>query len=577
MRLLNTKTLHLEQFHNSSGLDYAVLSHTWEEDEVLFEDISMQRRLRPKWKKKLGAHKLLESARLAQNVGLEYIWIDTCCINKGSSAELSEAINSMYNWYRQSAVCYVYMSDYDSHDPENLETTNTPIAKRKVPLNERAFADSRWFTRGWTLQELIAPSEVRFYDRNWKYAGLRGIMATYLAKVTSIDPASARRCLGPQKGRLAREEDMAYCLMGLFDINMPLLYGEGRKAFRRLQEEILRKTNDQSILVFERFPYQNFDNPLLALSPRSFVNTHNVYRNIKGARQIQLTDIGLAVDLLLCPMTSLPQEEVTSKHYLGILDCFLDNMGLARPAILIVEIDGIYYLHHRARVYVVSPKDENVVSTFPNFTAPGYGWDKLSTNISKAERRLITIKEATKFVDARVNKPKSYPIRLCPIIQQGKEYKFGNSQPASVDDFIPYGGKVKNIALFPIQCYIWLLKNVGDEVVNQLLLVIGSDHSHSHYFHLAIPNDHPSTHWAMTTKQSLEWEEKIAERLIRALKQPRLAAVGAEYTETLQNGDLVTTKMVESSFLETKLFDLQVEISQRHPTSTDQDLPSKRS
>ncbi len=151
MRLLHTKTFQLHEFldNDPRELRYAILSHTWETEEVTFTDIQDLTKARAK----NGFAKIEGACKLASSKGYEFIWIDTCCIDKSSSAELSEAINSMYRWYSISCVCYAFLSDVEGL--EELE-------------------HSRWFTRGWTLQELIAPLRVEFYTKNWTFIGLKG-------------------------------------------------------------------------------------------------------------------------------------------------------------------------------------------------------------------------------------------------------------------------------------------------------------------------------------------------------------------------------------------------------------------
>ncbi|PMD14701.1 hypothetical protein NA56DRAFT_664564 [Hyaloscypha hepaticicola] len=157
----------------------------------------------------------------------------------------------MYFWYQQAEVCYVYLADISSKE----------LAKSAYPLgNHSSFCESKWFTRGWTLQELIAPKDVYFYSSEWELIGKKADMLEVLHKVTEIHPGAlkgtpikrfsvAERMSWAAKRETTRSEDMAYCLMGIFDVNMPLLYGEGMdKAFIRFQEEIMRSSDDQSIL-----------------------------------------------------------------------------------------------------------------------------------------------------------------------------------------------------------------------------------------------------------------------------------------------------------------------------------------
>jgi hypothetical protein len=238
MRLINTNTLVLAEFIEDSIPPYAILSHTWDNDEVLFEQM---RNFAPSLYEKRGLKKITQSCRIARELGLDWVWVDTCCIDKSSSAELTEAINSMFRWYQASAVCLVYLADVASDVSETLENP------------ERTFSHARWFTRGWTLQELIAPRNCIFYDREWVPLGAKSALSPTLSAVTGVpvdllsgrthlEQYSVAERMGWAANRITtRSEDQAYCLMGIFDVNMPLLYGEGRKAFRRLEEEIERQ------------------------------------------------------------------------------------------------------------------------------------------------------------------------------------------------------------------------------------------------------------------------------------------------------------------------------------------------
>ncbi|KAK6703642.1 hypothetical protein SNK04_013572 [Fusarium graminearum] len=217
MRLVNTNNLQLEFFTDDVVPDYAILSHTWEQEEVLFHDIGQESA-----NLKKGYAKLKNCCHVAKENGFDYIWDDTCCIDKASSAELSEAINSMYRYYQEANICYVYLADVS--------------AVVQIP-------DSRWFTRGWTLQELIAPHEIIFFDQHWQELGTKTSLVSVLSERTSIpksilcntvelDTTSIAQRMSWAADRVTtRKEDSAYSLMGLFGINMPLLYGEGEKAF----------------------------------------------------------------------------------------------------------------------------------------------------------------------------------------------------------------------------------------------------------------------------------------------------------------------------------------------------------
>lgn len=163
-----------------------------------------------------------------------------CCIDKTSTAELSEAINSMFRWYRKAEICYAYLADVKG-------TTD--------------LAQSRWFTRGWTLQELCAPAVIIFYSSNWQYIGSKFELRERLQHITGIEEevlttgqiytvSVARRMSWAANRQTTRVEDLAYCLMGIFDVNMPLLYGEGKRSFIRLQEEIMKVSDDHSLFAW---------------------------------------------------------------------------------------------------------------------------------------------------------------------------------------------------------------------------------------------------------------------------------------------------------------------------------------
>ncbi|KAI1359592.1 HET-domain-containing protein [Xylaria arbuscula] len=288
MRLLKCATLTFEDFVQRDVPPYAILSHTWGDEEVSFSDMESGDDTAAA-SSLAGYGKIAATCRIALAQGLEYAWVDTCCIDKSSSAELSEAINSMFAWYANSAVCYAWLSDYSTNNNTTFSLTDEAVlssfeAREAVVVEQqdRAFADPppltskeldirnhigqtlrkcRWFSRGWTLQELIAPKHVEFYDREWACFGSKAQLAPILSWITGVDTGVlkggpldqilvGRRMSWAANRQTRRAEDMAYCLLGIFDINMPLLYGEGEKAFTRLQEEIIRSSNDLSIFAW---------------------------------------------------------------------------------------------------------------------------------------------------------------------------------------------------------------------------------------------------------------------------------------------------------------------------------------
>lgn len=227
--------------------------------------------------KKPGYTKVAEVCQMARSNGIPYAWVDTCCIDKTSSSELGEAINSMYRWYQQAEVCYAFLPDFD---------TDSPL--------EKALPKCRWFTRGWCLQELLAPKTVLFYDTRWNRIGSKAELTSLISKITLVDEKIlidsdlintvpvARRMSWAANRTTTKEEDIAYCLLGIFDVNMPMLYGEGSRAFQRLQEEITKESNDLSIFAI-REPPHSYSNgkahpyrSLFATSPKDFEGCGNL-------------------------------------------------------------------------------------------------------------------------------------------------------------------------------------------------------------------------------------------------------------------------------------------------------------
>lgn len=266
MRFLNTDTLTFKVFNAASPV-YAILSHRWgsDEDELSFQELESGA---DRHCEKRGFDKVAQFCRVASQNGYKWVWADTCCIDKSSSAELSEAINSMYRWYKEADTCYAFLEDIEEGED---------IGK------------SDWFTRGWTLQELLAPEVVEFYDSGWNEIGTKFDMRETISNITGIDADVLRGSLIPSRFTVAlrmswaanryttRDEDVAYSLLGIFDVHMPLLYGEGWKAFTRLQEEILKVSEDYTMLAWRNRPKGKGDmgkdpTTVLAKSPWDFRN-----------------------------------------------------------------------------------------------------------------------------------------------------------------------------------------------------------------------------------------------------------------------------------------------------------------
>lgn len=286
MRLINTSTLDLEHFHERNIPEYVILSHTWGDQEISFQDFSLPHAERMETS---SYSKVKTFCALAAKDGFQYAWVDTCCIDKSSSAELQEAINSMYKWYGGAVKCCAYLSDLDS---SRCFATERAFMASMTKL-ENELRRCRWFSRGWTLQELLAPSEVEFFDRNWVTIGSKWYLKDHISEITGMpvgviigdDPLSrynvAEKMSWASRRNTTRVEDEAYSLMGIFNVNMPMLYGEGRRAFIRLQEEILRTTEDYSMFSWRIKPCSD-SYGLFASCPADFTRDFRGYLDMNG-------------------------------------------------------------------------------------------------------------------------------------------------------------------------------------------------------------------------------------------------------------------------------------------------------
>jgi Heterokaryon incompatibility protein (HET) len=246
MRLLKVNkdgSFSLVSFLEEKAPSFAILSHTWSteaDDEVKLQDIKDGT-----CANKTGFQKLLFCSKQAKHDGLQYFWVDTCCIDQTNHVELSEAINTMFRWYQKAAKCYVYLSDVSLYAQEG----------KIHPGWESALHNSRWFTRGWTLQELLAPKIVEFFSRDGIQLGDKHSLERQITEITRIPLDALRgdrpskfsveeRFLWAKERQTTKEEDKAYCLLGIFGIFLPLIYGEGQSnAMRRLRKEIRESGN----------------------------------------------------------------------------------------------------------------------------------------------------------------------------------------------------------------------------------------------------------------------------------------------------------------------------------------------
>ncbi|KAI0766587.1 HET-domain-containing protein [Trametes elegans] len=371
---------------------YAILSHVWQTGgEQSFQDIVSLHAATTKKRSYLRRHmsrctsrggrsvlssprvsaKIRECCALARKHGYRKVWIDSCCIDKTSSTELSEAINSMYEWYAAADICFAFLEDVsDDHDPY---------------LKDSKFRRSRWFTRGWTLQELIAPAVVVFVSKEWRLLGTKASLASLVEEITGVDRAVlahekmldavsvARRMSWAAKRQTTREEDKAYSLLGIFGVNMPTIYGEGGNAFIRLQEEILKQVPDQSIFAWgpvlwdDNVLYGHLDpvsvtddgrywhsRNLFAWSPDAFVNSGGIssiapetFQKRVGIplvlSEYVVTSYGMRSRFPLVPV----QHGAEKTTYLAILEC-TDPEGRIVALLLYPqpETAGRFYVGH---------------------------------------------------------------------------------------------------------------------------------------------------------------------------------------------------------------------------------------
>lgn len=247
MWLLDTRRAELHFFHSPEiGPPYAILSHVWTDHEQSFHDTQhLARTKNVRNPRDLSHGKVRNACSFAELHGYSWLWFDTCCIDQTSSAELSEAINSMYRYYACADVCYAYLADVPSADWQS------------------AFMESEWHKRGWTLQELLAPRQVLFLSQTWEPLDYKWKLADMLSRITGIpaavlrmeervqDVSIATRMSWAAERTTTRPEDEAYSLMGIFGINLPMIYGEGREgAFFRLQQEIMKQSTDTTLFAW---------------------------------------------------------------------------------------------------------------------------------------------------------------------------------------------------------------------------------------------------------------------------------------------------------------------------------------
>lgn len=351
IRLLSTETCRLAPPRVKEIPDYAILSHRWgpAEQEIQFKQINQESH--DNLKDKDGYKKIEQCCNRAKEVGLQYVWVDTCCIDKSSPGELSEALVSMFHWYRDAQVCYAYLAD-------------VPVGDDTFAPNSM-FRQSAWFQRGWTLQELVAPLQVVFLNNNWEEIGTKSSLQEAVTQITGI-PAQvillnhageisvAERMSWAANRSTARVEDQAYSLMGLFNVSMPMLYGEGEKAFERLQREILKVSDDQSLFAWSRDAPSNTTSGLLAKSPNDFKECGGVRESPTNwgfdSVPYSMTNKGLHINM---PLLSPPSPNINGDVYMAILSCRRGNSPSPLGVYLKPVLGGSSNTFRRANIHQV--------------------------------------------------------------------------------------------------------------------------------------------------------------------------------------------------------------------------------
>jgi hypothetical protein len=275
MRLLNTQSLELRFFQDGDTPSYAALSHVHDDDEVVYETfehpvfLSDSWSMKERWEilaMKKGYEKVRKSCEIALLSGIEWIWIGTCCIDWSSRMEMNEAINLTYQRLKRAKVCYAYLGKTDVG-------THGMIRRGYQSTADDAFLSCPWFQRSWTLQELLAPPEIRFFNANWEELGTKASLASKVFHVTGISPAYLTGQVSPRSAPYAERiswacdrkslliEDHVYAILGLFKIRIEINYGEGAEAFLRFRREVLKECDGTAL--FGRKALQWSQNKLL--------------------------------------------------------------------------------------------------------------------------------------------------------------------------------------------------------------------------------------------------------------------------------------------------------------------------
>ncbi|KAI1743105.1 HET-domain-containing protein [Xylaria scruposa] len=262
MHLLDTTTYELRSDNHLTFRQegYAVLSHRWIGQEITYDQLKNEiegLRFDIAPARTPQVDKICRAAETARNLGIKWIWIDSCCINRANAIEQTESINSMLRWYSDAKLCITYLNDVQKY-----ESYGDALGPKCFDSLERD-GPSIWFSRGWTLQELLSPQDMRFYDKDWNFIGTKVTLARVLEEITGVDRRYLTReeqfetaCIATKMSWMAgrtttRIEDIAYSMLGILNINMTTQYGEGLRAFKRLQQALLSTSGDESLFSWK--------------------------------------------------------------------------------------------------------------------------------------------------------------------------------------------------------------------------------------------------------------------------------------------------------------------------------------
>ncbi|KAF4946504.1 hypothetical protein FGADI_11142 [Fusarium gaditjirri] len=372
MRLLQTKSYELFEANDIPAPvpPYAILSHTWisPKDEVTYRDMKTRTGdIKNDVYKQKGWSKLKDYCDRAFKDGWEWAWMDTCCIDKTNPVDTQEAINGMFRWYQDAGVCYAHLGDVSLSKasqivslPEGTDLDPSTNRLLRAAL-KNSFISAKWFTRGWTLQELLAPHYLIFVDREWRHIGTRESWALEIEKVSNIvarhltafNPTDFTSCSTAMRFSWASgrettvEEDESYSLLGLFGISLPLIYGEGgRQAFNRLQRQLIHVYHDDSVFAWKSLhPDPKPGLGILARSVKDFWDASKVTAGQYG-NAYSMTNKGLEITSKYWRQRSNPDSAIVR------LNCRIGSASDAgnKETGIHLTHDAVADVYHRARI-----------------------------------------------------------------------------------------------------------------------------------------------------------------------------------------------------------------------------------